>query len=491
MCVLKNMSFIQFKFKKRICQNKGLIVVYVLVFGAIFLVMMSGLFGFSLMQLKQTEQKNAFHQALAIAEAGIDYYRWCLGNGIEEGCAGEKDYYDGQGRVVGKFLLQADLSLSCGQVVRRQIVSTGWTVNNPAVKRNIKVVYGRESIAKYTYILNSNVWIGGDHAINGPYHSNGGIRMDGANQSVMSSATMLNGAGEWVCTNSFGCSPCPTAYGCRVSGGQCVCPGIFSTTANANTSLFQFPQPPFDFNGITMDLADIKYKAQNRGGLYLPPSSTLIANGKGYHLKFLDNGTAQVWVITSLSQTYAYSAEEGYHYDQFIINEEILYGTYSIPADCSVIYLEDNLWPEGAVKGKVIVASANLITSGIDTSVVLPGNITYAGNDGADGLALIAEQNILIGPQSPDNMELRAIMVAQKGRFGRNHYSGNFRNSLKIYGSVVSNGRVGTQWVSGSTIVSGYANRETNFDKDQVYNPPPFVAYMNPDFKIVSWEEIE
>jgi len=165
----------------------------------------------------------------------------------------------------------------------------------------------------------------------------------------------------------------------------------------------------------------------------------------------------------ALQHIYAYNNEEDWHYDRFIINNEQLYGTYTVPTNCSAIYVEDNAWIEGTVKGKVIVASANLVDSNIDTNIILPGDITYSNYSGQDGLALLAENNVLIGPQSPNDMELHAIIVAQKGRFGRNHYENNYRNSLKIYGSIISNGRVGTQWTSGGVMISGYAQRETLF----------------------------
>jgi len=472
-------------------RNKGTIVTYVLVFGAIFLLLLSGLLGYILLQLRQSSQKVSWNEALNIAEAGMEYYRWCVNNGVESGCAGERDYYDGNGVLAGKFSVDADSMSSCGQTTQRQIVSTGWTKQFPSLQRKVKITYGRESIAKYSYILNNSVWIGDDHDISGPYHSNGGIRMDGQNQSLMTSAAIRNNVGEWVCTSSFGCDPCPTGAGrCRVSGGQCICPGIFTTTSNPTVSLFKFPVPPFDFNAITMDLAQIKDKAKNGGGIYFPVSTDIVPGSKGYHLNFKSNGTVEVWAVMALQQTNGYSEEDGWHQDRFTINNESLYGTYLIPANCSVIYMEDNLWVSGTVKGKVVAASANLIGAGIDTDIILPGSITYSNYGGSDGLALIAERNVLIGPQSPNNMEVHSILVAQKGRFGRNHYPDNFKNDLAIYGSVVSYGRVGTQWTSGGQMVSGYATRHTYFDQNQVYNPPPFIAHMSSDYEIVSWQEI-
>lgn len=465
--------------------KKGIITTYVLVFGAIFLILLAGLLGFILLQLRQSSQKIAWNQALQIAEAGTNYYRWCLNNEVEQNCQTEKDYYDPAGNLIGHFSLNTTSTISCGQTIQKKIISTGWTNQFPEIKRKVKVLYARESVAKFSYVLNDNVWIGSDHEIRGPYHSNGGIRMDGENQSIVTS-----GQEEWICTSSFGCSNCPLSAGCSIEGTNCLCPGIFTTTTNSNPDLFSFPVPPFDFTGITIDLAQLKNSSQ-ASGVYFPPSINIDPQARGYHLKFLNNGTFEVWIITGLSSTYAYSLEEGWHYDYFTITNEYLYNTYTIPLTCSAIFVEDNLWPEGEIKGKLTLASANLINPNLDTDLVLPGNIDYTTLDGSDGLALIGERNVLIGPQSPNQMEIRGIFIAQKGRFSRNHYPGNIRDKLEIYGSIISNGRVGTQWISGSQIVSGYRKRESYFDSNLVYDPPVFVPYINPEFRIINWEEVE
>lgn len=469
-----------FKFSAK---NKGVITTYILVFGWIFLIMLGGLLGFILLQLRQSAQRAAWNEALHIAEAGVNYYKWCLNNEIEDSCEAEKDYFDPLGNEIGHFSLESTSTVACGQTTQRSIISEGWTKNFPTIKRTISALYSRESIAKYSYVIKDNVWVGSDHEIRGPYLSNGGIRMDGENQSLVSSAQE-----EWICTSSFGCSSCPISDGCYIDGLNCVCPGVFTTTSNSNPDLFSFPSPPFDFDGITVDLGQIKAAAQ-ASGIYLPPSTTTNPQGKGYHLKFINDGTVEVWIITQLSSTYGYSLEEGWHYDYFIISSEYLYNTYPVPPVCSAIFVEDDLWPEGEVKGKITLASANLITPNMDTDVVLPGGINYAALDGSDGLALIAENNMLIGPQSPEQMELRGIFVAQKGRFSRNHYLNNLRDKLEIYGSIISNGRVGTQWISGSVVISGYLKRESYFDSNLVYAAPPFVPYVNPDFRIIDWQE--
>jgi hypothetical protein len=466
-------------------QKKGIITMYLLVFAGIFLILFSGLLGFIFLQLKQSSERAAWSESLSIAEAGINYYRWCINNDVEQDCLAEKDYFDASGNLIGKFSIEVSSTVACGQNIKKDIISTGWTYKFPGVKRSVAVLYARASVAKFSYVLDSNVWIGPDHEINGPYHSNGGIRMDGPNQSTITSALE-----DWVCSSSFGCSPCPISNGCYLDGSDCVCPGVFTTTLNGDSGLFDFPSPPFDFDGITIDLATMKIMAIS-DGVYLPPSNTINLAAKGYHIKFQEDGTFEAWLITGLSSVWAYSIEEGEHYDYFIITNEYLYGNYSVPSECSAVFIEDNVWAEGTVHGRLTLASANLIESNKDTDIILPNSIDYSTTTGADALALIGERNVLIGPQSPDNMILRGIFTAQKGRFSRNCYWHNSRDELNIYGSVVSKGRVGTQWSGGSCEGSGYQNRESYFDSNLIYNPPPFVPYIDPEFKIIDWKEIK
>ncbi len=473
--------------------NKAIITTYVLVFGAIFLILLGGLLGFVLLQLRLAEQRLAWQQSLNIAEAGMNYYKWCLNNGVTQNCTLEKEYKDNLGNTIGRFQIQIDTNSNCGLTISQKIISTGWTYKYPDIKRKISIFYSRESVAKYSYILNSNVWVGSDHQIRGPYHSNGGIRFDGANLSSVSSSQE-----NWVCTNSFGCGPEGVGYGlglcppeCQIISQQCVCPGVFSTTQNSNRDLFFYPISPFDFNAITTDLAQIKNVAQNSGGIYLPPSKNIDSQGKGWHLIFKNTGEVETRIITQLSPTQAYSLQEDWHYDYFTIANEVPYQTFTIPSSCSAIFVEDNLWPEGQMKGKVVLVSADLIDSNKDTDVILQGNLDYTTTTGSDGLTLIGQKNVLIGPNSPNYMTLRGIFVAQKGRFSRNHYPNNIQESLKIYGSIVSNDRVGTQWINqGGHIISGYLERETYIDPYLLYNPPVFTPFLSLEFKIVKWEEL-
>lgn len=467
--------------------NLGVITTYVLVFGAVFLILLGGLLGFILLQLKQSNQRVGWAEAFQIAEAGTSYYRWCLNNEVEGNCLTQKDFSDLEGNPLGTFSLEISPTTFCQETSAQSINSVGWSNDFPDYQREVQVLYGRKSVAKYSYLLNDNVWAGEDREIRGDYHSNGGIRMDGENQSLVTSAKQ-----DWLCTDSFGCDSSDCPPDCSIEGDNCRCPGVFTTTDNSHPDLFEFPVAPFDFDRITIDLAKVKDIAdQWPQEYYWPPIDQIDSQGEGYHLKFLQDGSFEVWVITELQPTWGFSYEEGWHNDYFTIGEEYLLDTIPIDSSCPLIFVEDNLWVEGKVKGKVTVASANLVDPNQETEVILPGDLDYTTSEGSDGLTVIGEKNVLISPDSPNEMEIKGIFVAQKGRFGRNLYWANIKEKLEIYGSIISNGRVGTKWSSGSWIVSGYRKRETYVDPNLLYLPPPYTPFVSTDFEIGRWQEIE
>jgi len=470
-------------------KNKGIVTALVLVFGSIFVLLFTSLSGFILIQLKQTRQKVAWNQALTIAESGINYYRWHLAHqpeDLQDGeawcCASppcsacgpyEHDYSDPEGGVIGNFSLEIQGNQQCGLVSGITIISTGWTNDFPNTKRKVSVKYVNPSVADYAYLLNDNVWAGADREIKGPYHSNGGIRMDGENKSLVASAKET-----WTCTDSFGCSPSQEM------------PGVF-TTANGNEELFDFPVPPFDFDGITMDLAQIKSLTQGGQGLYFAPSGD-----QGYHLIFNSDRSVSVYRITQLDSIYAYDSENGWHWEDSVIDDVVFLGDYDIPETCGLIFIEDDLWIEGEIKGKITLVSADLIDPNDETDVWIEGNIEYTTREGPDGLVVVGQHNNLVGLYVPDRTELHGVFIAQSGHFGRNHYDCSWywpeckRDYLETFGSVVSNGRVGTKWSSGGAWSSGFNQRENIYDPQQSFDPPPFLPKTSEEYDFKEWEEI-
>ncbi|MEK7462500.1 MAG: hypothetical protein AAB618_02900 [Patescibacteria group bacterium] len=470
--------------------QSGYLLVLVLVFSGVFLVILTSFLGYLISQHKSAEHRYQLERASEIAEAGLNYYRWYLAHYPNDSTNGTglpgpytHVYSDPEQGPIGEFSLTVASSSYCGDVTSLEVTSTGHTYENPALNRTISARYTQPTVAEYAYIINSSVWAGATQNFIGPYHSNQGIRMDGTNQSTVTSGLL-----SWTCTSSFGCSPSGTRD------------GVFTTTANANQLLFSFPSPPINFTDISIDLNNILDRAQNQGGTYIPSSGT-----HGYRITFNGNGTFTARTVTAVRSYSAYSTEQGNHTERNIIQTDTNYGTYAINPSCPIIYVADKVWLQGVLDEKVTLAAAGTDSTGANPSIILQGNITYSDPE-EDGLLAIAENNVLLGVDVPNDMFINGIYVAQTGRFGRNDYeysnlpnpSGPLdfrpyyeRNSLTANGTIVSNGRVGTQWVSGSTFQSGFHNRYSSYDRNLVDNPPPLVPNTSDVYQFVEWRESE
>ena len=478
--------------------NKGQILVLILVFGGIFILILASTLGFILSQYRYNLKNVSKYKALSIAEAGVNYYRWYLAHrpgDLSDPGGPEHEYFDPQGQAIGKFSLEISGQKQCDVINKIVITSTGWTYDFPSLKRKVRVQYAQPSIAEFSTITNSDVWVGSDVEVKGRYHNNGGIRMDGENDSLMTSAKA-----SWTCTSSFGCTTCQSP--CQKEGSLCKCPGIFGAGEGQEKGLWKFPTEPIDFQGISTDLNQMKTKAKSLG-VYLGPSGA-----RGYQVIFKNNSTFDVYKISQLTPVYGYSLEEGWHWDYHKISGRTFLKNYPIPSGCGLIFIEDNLWVEGTVKGKITIVSADLINPNRDTDVILNSNLIYTTKDGSDGLLVVAERNVLIPLYSPDKMEIDGIFLAQKGRFSRNHYCYSndpykcyywypfypeaIREKLEILGSIVSNGRVGTKWTySDGILASGYKKREYSYDWLLSFNPPPLTPAADDEYQFIKWEEIQ
>jgi hypothetical protein len=465
---------------------RGYLMLMAIVFGSVFLTVIFALSSYVLTENKLQTSQTDKSKGLAIAEAGIEYYKWHLAhfpNDLQNGtgAAGPYSisYNDPEGSTAGTISLTITGNNSCGISTSIDLQSKG-TPQGSMNSATVYARYARPTVAQYSYIVNDTVWAGSDRVINGPYHSNGGIRMDGtANAPVTSSLS------SWSCTSSYGCSPTATKNGVWGAG--------------PNQSLWSYPTPQVDFSAISADFTSLKTTATSLG-LYFPRYSS--GNGgvsffKGYHLIFNSNNTVTVYRVTSEYNTDINGAVDGSSdtSDYTRIKNETLYGTYAIPANCRLIYVEDHVWVEGTLASKVTVVAADTVHSGVDPNAMLPDNITYTTNNGTAGLTLIAENDILITPDSPNNMTLNGIFIAQGGAFGRNLYdcpsSFEPRGTLTMYGTTVSNKRTGTKWVNGcgSGSDGGYQTRTDSYDRKLATDPPPFTPYTSSDYRFVDWRQ--
>ena len=484
--------------------SRGVTVMLVLGFMGIFILLLSAITSYVLTQSRYGRTLHAREVAFNIADAGLEYYRWFLshnpsimtnGNGLVSPYTYTvKDPEDGA--TVGSATITATATLACGVVQWVDLTSVGSSALNASYPRTLGARYMRPSTAEYSNLLNANVWAGADRVITGPYFSNGGIRMDGTNNSTVSSAVST-----WQCDSSFGCSPTQTKNGVWGAG--------------SGSGFWQYPISSFDFAGISTNFATLKTYAQTNGILL---DTTIVRVGgvqqgssfssvggtdqRGYHVVLRSDNTIDVYRVTSTGSVPSVHTDNpsSWTTDYHTITGETYLGRYTIPATCAVIYAQAKVWLEGTVGGKVTILAAD--TGSFSPDIILNNNITYSSGTGSSGLTAIAERSVLIPLVSPDTMTVRGIFVAQSGYLGRNYYESGgshgvpsaynsyvTRASLSTIGTVVSNGRVGTKWTCGNSFCSGYSTRIDSYDRILAFAPPPFTPSSSPDYKLNLWRE--
>ncbi len=458
----------------------------VIVFGGIFFTLLMALSGFVLVQNRAQDITQQRTQSFSVAEAGLEYYRWFLShfpgnttNGTGQTGPYVSTYLDPESGTVGTYSLSVVGNSSCGTVQSIDVTSTGVSNDAPDISSVLTARYAAPSVAAYSYIVGSSVWAGAGRIINGPYHSNGGVRMDGIVNAPVSSSLST-----WNCTSSFGCSPT-----------QGSAPGVVGSGSNQN--LWTYPAPQIDFAGISANFSAHKATAI-ASGLYLPRYSSTSGSDsrRGYHLIFNADGTItvrRVSSVTTLSVQPINTTKSASDYT--LISSESFYQTLVVPTECGLVFVEDNTWIEGVIPNKVTVVAAGVVDTNFRPDIVLRNNITYASTDGSDGLTVISARDILIAPDSPSNMTLNGVFVAQSGAFGRNRYSCPSpyepKNTLTILGTTVSNLRTGTRWVNGcgSGSDAGYQTRIDAYDRQNSTNPSPFTPTTSTQWKFVDWQQ--
>ncbi|MFA6197882.1 MAG: hypothetical protein WC734_01855 [Patescibacteria group bacterium] len=462
--------------RSNIHQSSGSVLVMAVVFISVIFTMFGALISYVLTQQKTNIRNVSWSRALLIAEAGANYSRWHLAHASNDfDFSGTYDYSDPSGGVIGHYTLEVAEPRQCTTTVT--IKSTGWTDEYPNMKRIIRVSYGRPSLAQYAFLTNSDVWIGDTESVVGPLHSNGGIRMDGT-QNAISTSTKTT----YTCQPMHGCNPAQTK------------PGIWGTGNGNADGLWSFPVPYIDFNSITTDLADLKATAQN-GGYYFGPSGAY-----GYHIKFKNDGSFDLYKVVKLkANVYGCDTQWNCSWDSNDIkpgNGEDFIANYPLAVDeCNkqnLIFVEDKkVWVDGVLKEKATVAAAQFPESAAtNASIIINGNISRA--DPTDTmLGLIAQQNVLVPYDSPNVLEIQAVMVAQKGAVQRLYYNpDNPKNKIMVRGSIVSNNVWTWSWVNGSgTVISGYQTTESHYEPALIYLPPPYFPTIG-EFSSISWEEL-
>jgi len=466
-------------------RQHGGILVMTLIFVTMFVVIFMALTGLVTSSYHQSVLQAQDEAAFQIAEAGLNYGRWRLSHAPTNVSTETKIVTDQFAGTLGSYTVTFQAPQTGSTII--VITATGTTAAQPTRQARLRARYGIPSLARYAAITNSDVWYTG--AINGPVHSNGGIRMDGQSDSLMTSSKAT-----YSCQPSHGCSPAQNK------------PGIWGS--GQNSQLWQFPVSPVDYNAVTVDLLNMKQTAQT-AGTYYGPSGAL-----GYHLVFNSNNTYTIYKVTAKGPLVCSWFAEGsqnvsgcptstsgtWEKSSYDIATQTAVQTKAVPAG-GVIFTEDTLWVEGSIQTKITVAAGRFPdTPATNADIIINGNITYTNvHDGSRTFGAVAQRHVLIPWSGAQNqLTMEGAFIAQKGRSGRRYYcptscsadTYRLRSQLTLYGMTASNLVPVTTWVNGSgTVISGYQTVDLTYDPNLLYGPPPYFP-VSGSYQFISWDQL-
>ncbi len=472
-------------------KQEGLILINVLVFGFIAIIVTTALVNWGATMLRDTRQLASREQALQIAEAGIDYYRWHLAHASTDYKDGTgtttsngpffHNFEDKDGNVIGKFALTITPPPTGSTLVK--IKSTGTVNEAPLISRSIQVSLAIPSFAKYAVVANDNMRFGAGTEIFGPIHSNEGIRFDGLAHKVITSSVDHYNDTE---------NPGGMVFGVytTVSPEDPDYPNTVPNRPDVFMAGRQFPVSNVDFSGITTSISSLKALAQ-ANGKYLTSSGA-----QGYHIVLKTNDTYDLYRVTALEPAphdCSNSQSQNSWSTWSIKTQQLITSNNAFPAN-GVIFVQDHLWIDGQINGaRLTIAVGDFPDSASKRKdIIVNNNLLYTNYDGTDVIGLIAQGNVSVGLMSSDTLRIDAALIAQNGRVGRNYYSddcgpGYDRDTITLYGMLATNDRYGFAYTDGT----GYTNRNIIYDGNLLYAPPPSFPLTSNQYSTLSWEEVK
>lgn len=467
----------------------GVILASVLVFSALATIVSSALITWAGISTRVARSYLYKEQAIHIAEAGIDYYRWHLAHAPQDYTDATSTpgpythvYYDKDNVRVGTFALTITPPPLGSTLVT--VESKGVVDSATGTPRTVRAQFAKPSIAKYAVVANDNMRFGAGTEIYGPLHANGGIHFDGVAYNTVTSAKTSYVDPDYGGSARYGVYT-------LVSPADGYPPTAVPTRLDVFKAGRQFPVPQVDFSGITADVSSMKTSAQT-SGRYIAPSGA-----QGYHLVFKTDDTFDLYKVTNLATVTSQCSSNS--------NGSTGWGSWSIKSSGGqtfvanyanpvngIIFVEDNVWVDGQINtARITVVAAKFPVPTTPPSITINTNLLYTTYDGQDVMGLIAQGDVNVGLNSDDDLRIDAALVAQNGRVGRYYYASactNYkRNSLTLNGMIATNKRYGFAYTDGT----GYQTRTIAYDANLLYSPPPSFPLTTDQYAMVSWQEVK
>jgi hypothetical protein len=418
-------------------------------------------------------------QALHIAEAGVNYYAWYLNhfnddfsNGQPEAFPITFDFTNSTGEVIGSYTLEMEEPLPGSTI--GTIISTGRVVGDDMSERTVRAQIGLPSIATYSFVSNSDAWFGPGETIDGRSHFNGGVRMDGTVTDVIASAKET-----YICQTFHGCADEEK-------------PGVWGV--GGPSSFFEFPVSPIDYDQISGSLSNLEGLAKSAEGHFFDTNNKYY----GYHIELLSNNTADplddTYKLYGVKKVFKYTGYTGDYGNVQYTDDPKKWeyiGTYPVPTN-GVIFVDHDLWIHGETSSNLTIGAGHFPEGASSyRSIVIYDDLTYYDHSGDAGtVGLMAQKDIRLPRNAPSDLQIDAVLLAQKGAVIYPDYN-TTKSNITTYGGIMTNLTWTWSWVNASgTVVAGYENTYSSYDPHLTYAPPPFFPDSG-QYSVLKWEEVK
>src|SRR3989344_7659822 len=298
----------------KLSYNDGYLLIQVLVFGAVAVIIISGLVAFAASNIKLGRRIVLSEQAFQMAEAGLEYYRWHLAHSPTDYTDGTfipgpyvKNFFDKDGAIIGTVTLTITPPILGSSLVT--IESKGVPAADTSVKRTIVSKLAIPSFANYAFVTDSAMRFGEGTEVFGAIHSNNGIRFDGLAHNLVTSSRFAYDDPDHSGNNEFGVHThinAPPSSGTNSSFRPLEAPPNF---VQARSDVFiagrSFPAPEVDFDSIAADLVQMQVDAQ-ANGLYFGSSGS-----QGYRVVLKTNDTFDLYRVNTLQSVMSGCSSSG------------------------------------------------------------------------------------------------------------------------------------------------------------------------------------
>lgn len=515
--------------------NSGSMLVMMLLLTALFMVISMGAISLALLELRMNKTLIASNQALHIAEAGVNYYRWVLYHDHDEYCNketclagpdhgpyGPYVYSDASGLIAGYYELYITPPPTNGSTIVK-IRSVGWVAGATSTKREIEVQCGIPSWANYSTLANDVMRFGVGTEVWGPIHSNNGIRFDGLAHNIVSSGILEYTDPDHSDPEEFAVHT-HVGVGLGTHDPNELSPGTNPPNPPNRSDVFMagrsFPTAVVSFDMLDT-YVNTSYILATTSGLVFDPRPAGIADpasvaafrgcasaggscDEGFHIILRNDDTFDIKGVSAVEPVCHNPGTDPDSPSMSIRTEQALATNYPIPAN-GIIFVKNNVWVDGIINNsRVSIFAFKEPFAGANTDITVNRDLKYTNYDGTDAIGLIAQNNINAGLYSEgslsgaDDGELRidAALIAKNGRIGRYFYqtscSNEFhkRNKITIFGSLSTKVRYGFSFGCGNSNewCSGYDERDLVYDNNLTFSPPPHFPTTG-EYTFISWDE--